>query len=349
MKRTDINPTPTSSTTSKNREPKDDNTSTLESKKTQPPLQTQRFSNDEIVDLFSSDFNKKVEQDIRKVKNDLVQKVRANLLRYLSQNPDDKLYPNSQMSQMSTRKPANELRDFSEISDIKPGNISIPNKKQFDFPSIDQEGHHVSSNYQEEEGYYEENQNEPDNDDNQHSNNSQSDNIQEFNELDDFGQFASGHNPHVSYESNGNYDSSGNAGNDQYSDNINKYDREEGEIDGQMQSDKMPHEIFGDYNEEEESKSKFEFEEISQFQPNLKTDEFSRIENVKHYGSAASGSPVDEDDSQSHNLIHEDENDISNLSPVNKNDQNESAAGSQLSGYQENPDFQSDQFFDDFA
>lgn len=148
------------------------------------------------------------------------------------------------------------------------------------------------------------------------------------------------------------------------------FNEEENQNEQQDLSEKIPSGLFNGFTEEEEEeKSKFEFEDYAQVPQDLPPEEISQIENVKHYGSAASGSQVGgEEELNSINFLSGNNDDDINLSPIednksndninlspiedNKSDENHSAepnSESHISGGNGFDDFESDAIMDEFG
>lgn len=252
------------------------------------------YTDQEIESLFSTDFFLKIDQETRKAKDDFVEKVKDDLIEYLT-------------SKAPIQK--NEIDDISA-------------------PSITQETSNNYFSHQEEEDQLIEEEEEV----SFTNNDLQSDKISSINKVE------------VSTNSN-----------DLQSDIVSNINEEENQNEFHEQSDKMPSEIFHSFvDEEEEDRSKFEFENFSQIPKDLASDELSQIEKVKHYGSVASDSQIGgEEELHSVNFLSNNNDDI-NLSPISDNksgDNNptEVSSASHISGDNGFGEFGSDAILNEFG
>lgn len=232
------------------------------------------YTDQEIESLISTDFCLKADQTLRKAKDEFVEKVKDDLIEYITN--------------------VNHIQK-NEVDDINT-------------PSITQETSNNYFSHQEEEQQI----------------------IEEEEE--------------VSVESN-----------DINTENVSiPYEEEENQNEFHEQSDIIPSGIFNNFADEEEEKSKFEFEDFSQIPQDFPPEELSQIEKVKHYGSEASNSQISgEEELHSVNFLSNNNDDI-NLSPIddNKSDENhpaEMSSASHISGGNGFDDFGSDAILDEFG
>lgn len=251
------------------------------------------YTDQEIESLFSTDFFLKIDQETRKAKDDFVEKVKDDLIEYLT-------------SKVPVQK--NEIDDISA-------------------PSIAQETSNNYFSHQEEEDQLIEEE-----EVSAINNDLQSDKVSSINK-----------------------DEASTITNDLQSDIVSNINEEENQNEFHEQSDKIPSEIFHSFvDEEEEDRSKFEFENFSQIPKDLASDELSQIEKVKHYGSVASDSQIGgEEELHSVNFLSNNNDDI-NLSPISDNKSgdnipNEVSSASHISGDNGFGDFESDAILDEFG
>ena len=226
------------------------------------------YTNQEIEDLFSTDSCSKIRQDLRKEKDNLLQKIKDDVIGFIKSNS----------------QPSKEQDDDENITPIK---------QDMQSQDSNQEKEQV---IEEEEEFYEENADQ--------------------------------------------------------SNILPSYYEEENQENNQEHSDKVPSEIFNSFVDEEEERSKFNFEKNSQ---DLPADELSQIEKVDHYESAGSNSQIrDEEELHSINFMSENDEEKLNLSPIGDNQQIEKQSGelssaSHISDNNQFKEFESDAFMEEFG